>query len=81
MRRSIFILDQYEEDLTSTKQQRTDLLFNESLGQANILKMGGQVICNPHAHPPEKLDAKTKSNDLEMNKRLRTSMLDARVCV
>lgn len=80
LRRSIYELDIYKEVLDSKKQERTDLFLNEGWGLASTLNSGSQAFSYPQVHPPEEVEANTKSNALEMNVPLSAPMLDLRVC-
>lgn len=70
---SIFKLDKYREALISKKRQRSDLPSSER--SSGI----GQVIRNPHDSMNQRLDDKAKS--VRLNKRIRTSVADVRVCI
>lgn len=68
-------MDKYREALGSKKRQRTDL--SERSGGANLLKVGSQISRNSHDIATQRLEERTKN--VVLNKRVRTSVADARV--
>ena len=75
---SIFKLDKYTEELSSKKRQRTDSSTDWG-GGVNFTKMGGQLHRNSSDILTQKAEAKASSST--MNKRIRTSVADVRVCI
>lgn len=77
LRESLSKLERYREALSSNKRQRSELSLNEKSNLANAAKAGGQIHRNPH-DMAQRLKDRTKSTGL--NKRIRTSVADVRVC-
>lgn len=75
LRDSLFKLDKYRETLSSKKRQRSELSLNE---RSNGAKMGSQIHRNPHDIMAQRLEERSKN--VGMNKRVRTSVADVRVC-
>lgn len=68
-------MDKYREALGSKKRQRTDL--SERSGGANLLKVGSQIRRSSPDVAAQRLEERAKS--VGLNKRVRTSVADARV--
>ena len=77
LRESIFKLDKYKEAINSKKRQRSDLSSSER-PSGTLVKMGSQIHRNPHDPMNHRLDDRAKS--VTLNKRVRTSIADQRVC-
>lgn len=75
---SMFKLDKYREALTSKKRQRIDLSSQRSSG-INLIKAGSQIHRTPHDTMTQRLEDRAKNAVL--NKRIRTSVADQRVCI
>lgn len=78
LRESISKLDKFREALSTKKRQRSDLSIDRG-GGVNLTKMGSQLHRNSNDILPQKSEAKTSSSPL--NKRIRTSVADVRVCI
>lgn len=78
LRESISKLERYREALSSKKRQRSDISSERTSG-VNIAKMGGQIHRNGHDLLTQRLEDRPKS--MGLNKRVRTSVADLRVCV
>lgn len=76
---SIDKLNKFCDALNLRKQQRNDLLPNEKSVGLNSLKMGTQIHRSSPDLVSQRLEDRTKS--VVMNKRVRTSMADIRVCI
>lgn len=76
---SMHKLNKYCENLNLRKQQRNDLLPNEKSVGLNTLKMGTQIHRSSPDLVTQRLEDRTKN--VVMNKRVRTSMADMRVCI
>lgn len=76
LRESLFKLEKYKEALSSKKRQRSDHSSNE---RANVAKVGSQIHRNPHDIMTQRLEDRAKS--VGLNKRVRTSVADVRVCI
>lgn len=72
-------LNKFCDALNLRKQQRNDLLPNEKSVGLNSLKMGTQIHRSSPDLVSQRLEDRTKS--VVMNKRVRTSMADIRVCI
>ena len=71
-------LQKFPEDLNSKNQQRNEMLMNERSGGSNFLKMGTQIHRNPSDLGTQRLEDRTKTTVL--NKRVRSSVAELRVC-
>lgn len=78
LRESIFKLDKYREALTSKKRQRSDLSSSDRASGITVVKLGSQIHRNSHDTVNQRLEDKAKSG---LNKRIRTSVADVRVCI
>jgi hypothetical protein len=77
LRESILKLDKYREALSSKKRP---LSSSERSGGVNLAKMGSQIHRNSHdTVTTQRLEDRTKS--IGLNKRVRTSAADVRVCI
>lgn len=79
LRESILKVDKYRDALSSKKRQRSDLSSSERSSGVNLAKMGCQVHRNSIDSVNQRLEDKNKS--VGINKRIRTSVADERVCV
>lgn len=77
MEERLYKLKQYSESTTSKKQQRGELLTNERSG-GPTLKIGNQIHRNPSDIISQKMEDRPKN--VILNRRVRTSLADARVC-
>lgn len=69
-------LNKYCEALNSKKQQRSDMLTNERSGGSNFLKTGTQIQRYPMAQKTE-----DKPKNVVLNKRVRSSVAETKVCL
>jgi len=74
---SLSKLEKYEA-LNIKKRQRTDLSSDRGSG-VNLTKMGNQIHKIPNDNLTQRSEARTSNSML--NKRIRTSVADVRVCV
>lgn len=72
-------LSKYCGAINPKKQQRNEMLTNERLVGSNLLRMGTQIHRNPSDVVNQRLEERTKS--VILNKRVRTSMAEMRVCI
>lgn len=72
-------LDKYREALISKKRQRSDLPSNERSSGTTVVKLGSQVLRNPHDSVNQRMEDKAKC--ARLNKRIRTSVAEVRVCI
>jgi hypothetical protein len=79
LRESISKLEKYKEALSSKKRPCRDLSSSERSGGVNLAKMGSQIHRNSHDTVTQRLEDRTKS--IGLNKRVRTSAADVRVCI
>lgn len=70
-------LSKFSEGMISKKQQRNDQLTNERLGGSSM-KMGTQIHRGPSDPVTQKIEERPKNSTL--NKRVRTSVAETRVC-
>lgn len=77
MEERLYNLKQYSESTTSKKQQRGDLLMNERSG-GPTLKIGNQIHRSPSDIISQKMEDRPKN--VILNRRVRTSLADTRVC-
>ena len=78
LRESISKLERYKETLSSKKRQRSDISIERTSG-VNIAKMGSQIHRNAHEIMTQRLEDRPKG--VGLNKRVRTSVADLRVCI
>lgn len=79
LRESILKLDKYRDALSTKKRQRSDFSSSERSSGVNLVKMGTQTPRNSNDTVTHRLEDRTKS--IGLNKRVRTSAVDLRVCI
>lgn len=78
LRETISKLERYKEALGSKKLQRSDISSERTSG-ASIAKMGSQIRRNTHEIVTQRSEDRPKV--VGLNKRVRTSFSDLRVCI